>query len=59
MAQLHKKKPTEAISLQDKVKKERLLRRYEKGYRKHRESPADIRAKEKAELEALSQEDWS
>ena len=58
MTQLHKKS-TEAISLQNKSKKKGLIRLYKKGYRKHPETPADIRAKEKAELEALSQEDWS
>jgi hypothetical protein len=58
MAQLHKKS-TEAINLQNKGKKKGLISLYKKGYGKHPETLADVRAKEKAEFETLSQEDWS
>ncbi|HUO77406.1 MAG TPA: hypothetical protein VMU21_07490 [Thermodesulfovibrionales bacterium] len=51
---------TEAIRLlRDKTEKERLIRLYEKGYRKHPEHLPEIKAKEKAALEVLSQEDWN
>lgn len=38
--------------------KERLIRLYEEGYRKHPENVAEIKAKEKAAIEVLSKEDW-
>lgn len=51
---------TEAIRLlRAKDEKERLVRMYEEGYRKHPESISEIKAKEKAVLEVLSKEDWS
>ncbi|MCL5021864.1 MAG: ribbon-helix-helix protein, CopG family [Nitrospirae bacterium] len=50
----------EAIRLlRNKTEKDRLIRLYEEGYRKHPESLQEIKAKEKASLEALSQEDWN
>ncbi len=51
---------TEAIRLlRDKTEKERLIRLYEEGYRKHPENLNEVRAKEKSSLEVLSQEDWN
>lgn len=44
--------------LRDREEKERLIRLYEKGYRKHPESIPEIKAKEKAVLDVLSKEDW-
>ena len=50
----------EAIRLlRDKAEKERLIRLYEEGYRRHPEYLPEIKAKEKASLEVLSQEDWN
>jgi hypothetical protein len=50
----------EAIRLlRDKTEKERLIRLYEEGYRKHPENLNEIKAKEKASLDVLSQEDWN
>lgn len=50
---------TEAIRLlRCKEEKERLIRLYEEGYRKHPESVAEIMAGEKAVLDVLSKEDW-
>ncbi|MCK4244717.1 MAG: hypothetical protein KAX20_03735 [Candidatus Omnitrophica bacterium] len=40
------------------LEKERLIRQYEKGYRKHPEDPIHITALEKAEFKALSREGW-
>lgn len=44
--------------LRDRQEKERLIRLYEEGYKKHPEDIAGIKAKEKAAIEVLSQEDW-
>ena len=50
---------TEAIRLlRAGQEKERLIRLYEEGYRKHPENVAEIKAKEKAAIEVLSKEDW-
>lgn len=50
---------TEAIRLlRKKEEKERLIRLYEEGYRKHPENVAEIKAGEKAALDVLSKEDW-
>ncbi len=50
---------TEAIRLlRNKKEKERLIRLYEEGYRKHPESVVEIKAKEKAVIDVLSKEDW-
>lgn len=50
----------EAIRLlRDKAEKERLIRLYEEGYRRHPEDLPEIKAREKASLEVLSQEDWN
>jgi hypothetical protein len=50
---------TEAIRLlREKEEKERLIRLYEEGYRKHPESIGEIMVKEKAVLDVLSKEDW-
>ncbi|MBI4823041.1 MAG: hypothetical protein HY805_02270 [Nitrospirae bacterium] len=50
---------TEAIRLlRDKAEKERLIRLYEEGYKKHPEKLPEIKAIEKASIEILSKEDW-
>jgi metal-responsive CopG/Arc/MetJ family transcriptional regulator len=50
---------TEAIRLlRDKTEKERLIRLYEEGYRKHPEKLPEIKAIEKASIEVLPEEDW-
>lgn len=44
--------------LRDKTERESLVRLYEEGYRRHPESPHEIKAREKASLEVLSREEW-
>ena len=40
------------------LEKEKLIRKYEKGYRKYPENPVHITALEKAEFKVLSKEGW-
>ena len=50
---------SEAIRLlRDKSEKERLIRLYEEGYKKHPEKLPEIKAREKASLDILAPEDW-
>ena len=50
---------SEAIRLlRDKSEKERLIRLYEDGYKKHPEKLPEIKAREKASLDILAPEDW-
>jgi metal-responsive CopG/Arc/MetJ family transcriptional regulator len=50
---------SEAIRLlRDKAEKERLIRLYEEGYKKHPEKLPEIKAREKASLDILAPEDW-
>ncbi len=50
---------SEAIRLlRAKSEKERLIRLYEAGYKKHPEKLPEIRAFEKASIDILAPEDW-
>lgn len=50
---------SEAIRLlRDKSEKERMIRLYEEGYRRHPERLPEMKAFEKASLDVLSPEDW-
>ena len=40
------------------LEKEKLIRKYKRGYQKYPESPAHITALEKAEFKSLSKEGW-
>jgi hypothetical protein len=44
--------------LRDKAEKEKMIRAYEEGYKKHPEKLTEIKALERAGLNAMSEEDW-
>jgi len=44
--------------LRDKAEKEKMIRAYEDGYRRYPEKLIEIKAMEKASIEALSDEVW-
>lgn len=42
----------------EREEKEKLLRQYEEGYKKHPETPLEIKAWEEVSIETFSSEDW-